>query len=242
MYIGSLNNEFCVHANDMTSLLIVPPGWLLGMLYCVTRNGLSCTAGLHIIKARAEAMHEAGKLCSGTMATVIGLNEEQLQRLCIDAASHVPHGHETICIANYLFDRGHAISGSLQAVEYVKSTALQAGARTVKNLHVSGAFHSPLMAPATSKLQHVLSLYPLRAPLLPVYSNVTGVPYPNSSSVQELLVTQLQAPVKWETSIQHMIAKNPTAVFVECGPGRQLRAILGKLDKNAFKGCTNVEV
>ena len=63
-------------------------------------------------------MQEVAKLCSGIMATVIGLNEEQLQGLCVDAASHVPHGHEIICIGNYLFDRGYVISGSLQAVWY----------------------------------------------------------------------------------------------------------------------------
>lgn len=196
-------------------------------------------AGLRVIKVRAEAMQEATKERSGAMATVIGLNEKQLQGLCADAARH---GHESVCIANYLFDKGYAISGSLQAVESVKDAAVQAGAKAVKSLHVSGAFHSPLMAPAMSKLQHALSLLPLRVPLFPVYSNVTGIPYPNPSSVRESLVMQLQSPVKWNATIQDMATNIPTAVFVECGPGRHLKAILGKLDRRAFRGCISAEV
>lgn len=184
-------------------------------------------------------MQEATREQRGKMATVVGLSEEQLQGLCTDAAHH---GHESVCIASYLFDGGYAISGSLQAVERVKDAALQLGARTVKDLHVSGAFHSPLMAPAESKLQHALSLFPLKAPHFPVYSNVTGAPYSNPSSIQELLVTQLQSPVKWNTTIMDMVSKMPTAVFVECGPGRQLKAMLGKLDKKAFRGCVSAEV
>lgn len=196
-------------------------------------------AGLSTIRRRAEAMQEAAKEQSGAMATVIGLEEEQLQRLCTDATRH---GQESVCIANYLFDKGYAISGSLPAVEQVKDASLQAGAKTVKNLHVSGAFHSPLMAPAASKLQQALSLCTLRAPRFPVYSNVTGAPYSTPLSVRELLATQLQSPVKWNTTIRGMISNRPSAVFVECGPGRQLKATLGKLDRRAFRGCISVEV
>lgn len=184
-------------------------------------------------------MQEAAREQRGKMATVVGLSEEQLQGLCTDAAHH---GHKSVCIGGYLFDGGYAISGNLQAVERVKDAALQLGARTVKDLHVSGAFHSPLMAPAESKLQHALSLYQLKVPHFPVYSNVTGAPYSNLPSMQELLVTQLQSPVKWNTTIIDMVSKMPTAVFVECGPGRQLKAMLGKLDKKAFRSCVSAEV
>ena len=175
---------------------------------------------------------------SGAMAAVIGLEAGQLEEFLKRRAQE--HG-DTVCVANFIFPKGVVISGSEDAVKWVKEQAKEAGA-IVKEVAVSGAFHSPLMSSAVPKLQSFLSTVDISLPRISVYSNITGRPYTCADEIRVLLAEQVTKPVLWEDGIRSMIRDNPSAQFVEVGPGRQLKAMLRRTDREKHQQCTNIEV
>ena len=183
-------------------------------------------------------MQEACQQNEGTMLTVIGLPEEQLKQMC----HHVQNTERAgvVCIANFIFPRGCVISGHVRAVEMVGTMAQEAGA-SIRKLAVSGAFHSPLMKPAVFKIRSVLDSIQIHPPKIPVYSNITGRPYSSVSEIRECLALQVTQPVLWETVIRNMARDNINIRFYEVGPGKQLRAMLHRIDREAYKQCTNIE-
>ena len=196
------------------------------------------TAGLQFIQARATAMHEACQKQPGTMSTVIGLEEGKLAELCEKAQAN---GAGEVCIGNILFPRGYVISGALKAVQEVRTEAESAGA-TVKDIAVSGAFHSPLMEPALEKIRSVLDTLEITLPQMPVYSNVTGQPYTTPSEIRENLALHIIRPVQWEKVIQEMSKANDSPHFLEVGPGKQLKTMLRRINKDSYKNCQNFEI
>ena len=189
-------------------------------------------------------MQEACLLNEGTMLTVIGLEEERLEQMCrrvqtSDGGGGGGGGGE-VCVANFMFARGCAISGSVHAVETVGNMAEENGA-SVKKISVSGAFHSPLMEPAVPKLRSVLDTIQINSPKIPVYSNVTGRPYTSVEEIRECLALAVTHPVHWDTVIRSMTQDNPGVQFCEVGPGRQLKAMLRRIDQTAYKQCVNIE-
>ena len=195
--------------------------------------------GLQFIQARATVMQEACMQRAGTMLTVIGLPEAALERICREACTNGTG--EEVGIANYIFPRGYVISGSLEAVERVGAKAEEAGA-SVKRLAVSGAFHSPLMEPAAEKLRSVLDRVQINFPKIPVYSNVTGRPYSSIGEIRDGLALQVIRPVQWETVVRSIARDTAGVHFMEIGPGKQLKAMLRRIDKEGFKHCLNIEV
>ena len=183
-------------------------------------------------------MQNACQQHAGTMLTVIGLPEAELERMCREVQTEEG---EAVCIANFIFPQGYVISGCVRSVEAVGIRAQGAGAST-KPVSVSGAFHSPLMEPATAKLRSVLETLQINVPRIPVYSNVTGRPYSSVSEIRDGLALQVTSPVRWETALRNMIADNPDIRFYEIGPGKQLKAMLRRIDKDAYKQCINIEV
>jgi [acyl-carrier-protein] S-malonyltransferase len=203
-------------------------------------KSITLEEGLTLVRARAKAMQAAAVGRPGSMATVVGLSKSHLSSLCREAELNTGG---TVSIGNCLFETGFVISGDVSAVDHVKKTAaLESEAQSIIDVHVSGAFHSQLMLPAVSDLNAALSTCRVSTPDMTVYSNVTGRPYSDANSVRTLLAQQLTSPVLWKECMEHILASNPDVSLVECGPGRQLKSILRRVNKSAFKRSLNLEV
>ena len=194
--------------------------------------------GLELVKLRAQAMQDACLEQHSGMMTVIGLNYQTLDHCCQKTNADIK---EPISITNYLFPSGYVVSGTKCALDYLKIRALQAGAASVKDVQVSGGFHSPLMSSAVPKLENAVQRMNVTMPCVPVYSNVTGQPYSSIREIKELLVQQVVCPVLWEQTIQNMIVTFGEKDFVEIGPGKQLKTMLKRINKIAYKDCMNIE-
>ena len=208
-------------------------------------------------------MHDACTEQPSGMLTIVGLEEQTVNRLCLECKERLSRGAEEICIANYLFPKGYVISGTREALKLMRE--LVSGLRdvrcTVKEVRVSGAFHSKLLTSAVAKLRKGLEKAEISAPRIPVYSNVTGLPYSGVEEIRQRLAEQIIKPVLWETTIRNMIERGREKVeeneggggerdgegeedgrevqFVEVGPGRQLRSMLKRINSDAFKKCIN---
>lgn len=197
-----------------------------------------CVLGLQLIHERAAAMQEACQLHRGTMLTVIGLDEDKLSQMCHEART--TEGG-VACIANYIFPRGYVISGDTTTVQFVGAQAQRSGA-TIKEVSVSGAFHSPLMNLAVQRISSVLDTLQINPPKIPVYSNVTGNVYSSTSEIRECLALQVTRPVQWETIVRNIARDCGDSVrFCEVGPGKQLKAMLRRINKEDYKHCINIE-
>ena len=198
--------------------------------------------GLRLIKVRAEAMHEACLVTEGSMASLLNIEVDKVKQLCMEA-------NETlgthVCIGIHMFPKAMVISGTTKGVKFVKDKAETQGA-VVKSVAVAGAFHSPLMNSAVPKLQRFLDSVDMVLPRIPVYSNVTSRPYSTVEEIKECLADQVTKPVLWEASIRNMLADRrgeiPSATFVEVGSGKQLKAMLKRIDLDSFKTCRSVTV
>lgn len=184
-------------------------------------------------------MHTACLETPGTMATVRGAEVEELTDLCLRAKAA---GLGEVGVANHIFPKGHVVSGETPAVQFVKDEVQRAGF-SVKDIAVSGAFHSALMSSAVPKIASALASVHLSPPTIPVYSNVTGLAYRTTEDIRTQLAAQVTQPVLWEQSVRNIVTSGlPELTFVELGPGRQLKAMLKRIDKDAFKRCISVEV
>jgi len=201
--------------------------------------------GLRLVKLRGEAMQEAATASQQLMVSVVGLERIVLDDLCDKAAAK--EGPDAICmIANELFPKGFSCAGTRKAILELKQLADSKGAFQAKVLKTGGAFHTPLMRPAQEKLQAALdSVLPkMKPPSCAVYMNVTGKPLQAGADpavVVELLRRQLVSPVLWAPSVQRMIADGVDEFF-ECGPQKQLKAIMKRIDSKAWNRTSNVEV
>ena len=194
--------------------------------------------GMRLVHLRAVSMRRACAEQNGKMATVLGLEESLLQDICNEA---VMQGLKVACISNQLFLKGYVVSATVEALQFIKQRAKESGAVDIKDLHVSGGFHSSLMSSALPRLVTALEEVDLSMPSVRVYSNVTGLPYKNVSEIKELLAAQLTRPILWQDTIMNMIADGGPEGFFEVGPGRQLRLTLKQIDRTAFRTCKNVE-
>ena len=185
----------------------------------VAAEVLDFSDALRLVHARASFMAEAGKTQQGTMAAILGMEIEQLQTLC-EAADGI------VNIANYNCPGQLVISGEVDAVDYVVSLAkAEIGERRCRPLPVSGAFHSPLMAPAQQKFKSVLNSVPLHPPQTDIVMNVTGKSATDADNIRELLSQQITQPVQWENTL-HTIKNTGITHFVEVGPGKVLSGLV----------------
>ena len=200
-------------------------------------------------------MHEACKEQPSGMLTLVGLEEQRVNDLCHECRDRLPRGAE-ICIANYLFPKGYVVSGTEEAIKLMRElvSSLKDVRCTVKEVQVSGAFHSSLMTSAVAKLWKGLEIADISVPRMPVYSNVTGLPYSGVEEIRQRLAEQVVKPVLWEATIRNMVERGREkgeerereeweeereVYFVEVGPGRQLRSMLKRIDNEAFKKYIN---
>ena len=199
-------------------------GHSLGEFSALTATGaLSFEDGLQLVARRAQAMQKATELVRSTMAAVLGLDDETVERICAETPG-------VVVPANYNSPGQLVISGEVEAVEKAAGRLTEAGARRVVMLNVGGAFHSPLMEPARVELASAIENTKFNAPKAPVYQNVTAMPETDPGRIRENLIAQLTAPVRWTQSIRQMIADGATE-FYELGPGKVLLGLLRKIDR-----------
>lgn len=203
-------------------------GHSLGEFSALTTAGaLAFSDGLKLVYARAMAMQKACEATPSTMAAVIGLADEEIERICAEVMQTVG----VVVPANYNSPGQVVISGSVEAVKEACTRLKQAGAKRALPLAVGGAFHSPLMEPAQAELAKAIEVAPLSKPVCPIYQNVDAKPHTDPVEIKENLLKQLTSPVRWTQSVKQMIVDGMT-VFVECGPGQVLSGLIGRIQKS----------
>lgn len=189
----------------------------------VAAGALSFADGLRLVSARANAMQKACEQQPSTMAAVLGLENEVVERICNDTDG-------VVVAANYNCPGQLVISGEVPAVEAACAALSEAGARRALMLPVGGAFHSPLMEPAREELATAIAEADIQAPRCPIYQNVSAEPTSDPDLIRQQLVAQLTAPVRWTQTMHTMIADGASAV-TEVGPGKVLQGLFKKVDR-----------
>lgn len=184
----------------------------------VAAGTLTFSDALAAVHLRGQLMHEAGRQRPGTMAAVLGMDDEAVEALCAEVSEP---GASVVVSANFNTIGQVVISGDVAAVKRAAEIAPAHGARRFVLLSVSGAFHSPLMEPAVEGLRAHLASINFERPRFPVFSNVTAAPVDRAEAARELLVRQLTAPVLWAGCVRAMVEAGATS-FVELGPGEVL--------------------
>ena len=197
----------------------------------VFAGALSFEEGLKVVKARAEAMDAAAKAVKAGMASIGGIADGPLQASLDEAAAAVGSGKAYI--ANYMYPEGRTCSGDYKTLEKACEILMEKGAKSAKMINVSGAFHTPYMQDAAETVGKVLDEASIVMPSIKVYSNVTGKPYTSVDEIRALLKRQLLEPVKWEQGTKDLIAGGH-AQYVEPGPGKQLKAMMRRIDQDAW--------
>ncbi|WP_274289480.1 ACP S-malonyltransferase [Prevotella corporis] len=193
----------------------------------VAAGALSFEDGLKLVAARANAMQKACEKNPGTMAAIIGLPDEKVVEIC----DSVSKDGEVVVAANFNCPGQLVISGSKYGIDKACELLKEAGAKRALPLKVGGAFHSPLMQSAKDELQAAIEATNINTPKCPVYQNVDGKAHTDAAEIKANLIAQLTSSVRWTASVQNMIAAGATE-FVECGPGKALQGMIGRIDKN----------
>lgn len=192
----------------------------------VAAKSLQFYEAVKLVHLRGSAMKEAGILNKGTMAAVIGLNQEILEQICTEASEA-----GIVQCANFNSPGQIVISGTVDGVHKAMEIAKGNGAKLVKELVVSGAFHSPLMEPAKEKLLSKLESTNFYDAKIPVYANVTAKPVSSKDQIKKLLYDQLSQPVRWEETIRNMI-DDGIDEFIEVGPGKVLQGLVKRINSD----------
>lgn len=192
----------------------------------VAAGALNFKDGLKLVYARAMAMQKACEAAPSTMAAIVGLDDETIEKVCAEVSSE-----ENIVVpANYNCPGQLVISGNIEAVNAACEKLKAAGAKRALVLPVGGAFHSPLMQPAKDELQAAIEATTFNTPKCPIYQNVDAQAHTNPEEIKANLIAQLTASVRWTQEVQNMIAAGATE-FTECGPGKALQGMIGKIAK-----------
>ena len=189
----------------------------------VAAKALSFENGLKLVHQRALAMQEACDEVPGTMAAVLGLDDTIIEEVCAKILG-------IVVAANYNCPGQLVISGEKEAIALACEAMKEAGAKRALPLPVGGAFHSPLMEPAKTKLAAAIENTEIQNPICPVYQNVAAVGITNAATIKENLIAQLTAPVRWTQSVQKMLEDGANS-FTEVGPGKVLQGLVKKIDR-----------
>ena len=176
---------------------------------------------LRLVAVRASAMQKCCEQVPGTMAAVINLPADTIEEICASCTG-------IVIPANYNSDGQVVISGEAAAIAEACAKMKEAGAKRALPLPVSGAFHSPLMEPARLELAEAIDKTPFRAPVCPVYQNVTALPSTDPDVIKDNLLRQLTAPVRWTQTIRNMVADGADS-FLEIGPGSVLQGLVKRI-------------
>jgi [acyl-carrier-protein] S-malonyltransferase len=189
----------------------------------VANKTLSFEDGLRLVSQRALAMQEACEVEPSTMAAILGLEDDVVEKICSEIDG-------VVVPANYNCPGQLVISGSFPAVEAACTKLSEAGAKRAMILQVGGAFHSPLMEPAREKLAAAIEATQFSNPTCPVYQNVNAKAVSDPEEIKKNLVLQLTGPVKWTQIMNNMLGDGCTEV-IEVGPGKVLQGLFKKLNR-----------
>lgn len=225
VFLHSVISALCLGEDFAPSMVA---GHSLGEFSALVAAGaLSFEDGLKLVYARATAMQKACEAAPGTMAAVIGLPDETIENVCKECSTP----GNIVVPANYNCPGQLVISGNVDAINQACEKLKAAGAKRALPLKVGGAFHSPLMQPAKEELQKAIEATEFSTPKCPVYQNVDGKPHTDAAEIKSNLIAQLTSSVRWTSSVQNMIADGADD-FTECGPGKALQGMIGRIDKN----------
>jgi len=189
----------------------------------VAAKVLSFEEGLNLVSIRAKAMQKACENSNGTMAAILALENEIIEKVCKNVEG-------VVLAANYNCPGQVVISGELQSVTRACEILTEKGARRALILPVSGAFHSSLMSEARVELSKAIDETSFNKPICPIYQNVNGIGETSVEKIKENLILQLTSPVKWTQSINQMINDGATE-FIEIGPGKVLQGLIKKINR-----------
>ena len=224
VFLHSVISAFCL-GEDFAPAMVA--GHSLGELSALVAAGaLSFEDGVKLVSARAIAMQKACEAAPGTMAAVIGLPDEKIEEICTEVSTD----GNIVVAANYNCPGQLVISGNVDAINAACEKLKAAGAKRALPLKVGGAFHSPLMQPAKEELEKAIKATTFSEPKCPVYQNVDAQPHTDPAEIQANLIAQLTSSVRWTASVQNMI-KAGADDFTECGPGKALQGMIGRIDK-----------
>ena len=200
----------------------------------VAAKALSFADGLRLVHQRALAMQAACDQIPGTMAAVLGLEDQIIEEICARTPG-------IVVAANYNCPSQLVISGEEAAIATACETLKDAGARRALPLPVGGAFHSPLMEPAKTKLATAIETTPIASPVCPIYQNVSAKGVTDVAKIKQNLIAQLTAPVKWTQSVQQLLSDGATQ-FTEVGPGKVLQGLVKKIDRSVETSSGAIEI
>lgn len=224
VFLHSVISALCL-GDEFTPAMVA--GHSLGEFSALVAAGaLSFEDGLRLVYARAMAMQKACEVAPGTMAAIVGLDDETVEKIC----QQVSTTGNVVVAANYNCPGQLVISGNIDAVNQACELLKEAGAKRALPLKVGGAFHSPLMQPAKDELQTAIENTTFAEPKCPVYQNVDALPHTAPEEIKKNLIAQLTSSVRWTSSVQNMI-KDGADDFTECGPGKALQGMIGRIDK-----------
>lgn len=215
-----LHSTVVALCNDVHSDMVA--GHSLGEFSALAAIGtLSFKDALTLVAIRAEAMQKCCEKAHGTMAAIIGAEEQLVEDACRNAGG-------IVVPANYNCDSQIVISGEEEAVEAAIEILSQAGVRKMIRLKVGGAFHSPLMEPAREELARAINSIEFRAPACRIFQNVDALPETSPERIKEKLLLQLTSPVRWTSTIRNMVTEGATS-FTTLGPGKVLQGLNKKI-------------
>lgn len=189
----------------------------------VAAGALSFEEGLKLVSSRALAMQKACEKEPSTMAAILALPDDVVERICGEI-------DEVVVAANYNCPGQLVISGSIAGVDKACEALLAAGAKRAIKLPVGGAFHSPLMEPARVELAAAIEAAVIVEPICAVYQNIDAKPYRDPAKIKANLVAQLTGAVRWTQTVENMITGGATE-FVELGPGKVLSGLILKVNR-----------
>lgn len=224
VFLHSVISALCM-GEDVTPDMVA--GHSLGEFSALVAAGaLNFEDGLKLVYARAMAMQKACEAAPSTMAAIVGLDDATIENVCTEINTE----NNVVVPANYNCPGQLVISGNVEAVKAACEKLKAAGAKRALLLPVGGAFHSPLMQPAKDELQAAIEATTFNTPKCAVYQNVDAQAHTDAEEIKANLIAQLTASVRWTQEVQNMIAAGATD-FTECGPGKVLQGMIGKIAK-----------
>lgn len=190
----------------------------------VANKTLSFADGLRLVSQRALAMQKACENNPSTMAAVLGLDDEIVEKICNEIKE------EVVVAANYNCPGQLVISGSFKGIELASEKLKEAGAKRVLPLPVGGAFHSPLMESARTELAAAIENTTFSQGICPIYQNINALPFSDAATIKNNLIAQLTGAVRWTQTAQNML-KDGATQFIEVGPGKVLQGLVKKVNK-----------
>jgi [acyl-carrier-protein] S-malonyltransferase len=214
-------------ADELTRTLNAQPALLAhsAAVWAVLQGALELAAAARIVRRRGTLMFEQGVARPGAMVAILGVLTTSIDAICAQASSE----RGLVVPANYNSEEQVVISGEVAGVERAMELAKEAGAKRCLPLPVSGAFHSPLMAPAVEGLAEAMRAETWHTPRVPVVANVNAAAVQDTDTARTLLEQQLTAPVQWTQVVRTLAERHPEATFLEIGTGAVLTGLVRRI-------------